>query len=296
MTTSVPDTLGSVGDYTLLERLTPAGPGDLYRARDTRHGRTVTVRILPESVPSDDQAPPFVAEAQRLTRFTHPNVTTVFDAGVHDGRAYLVFEFIKGRPLAAEVHGQPMPARRAVELAIQVADAIAEVHAAGFTQAGISADAVLVTDKGHAKIPISALSSPTGFEAGPGARLRDYRAPEAPAGREADERSDVYSVGSLLYEMLTARPFAPAAPAPSAINPAVPKELDAATLRATAQQPDYRYQSLVTMAAELRSIAAILDVRDAVADEAADEANQRLPVLVLVLLAALVALAWWANR
>ena len=76
----------------------------------------------------------------------------------------------------------------------------------------------------------------------------------------------------------------------------MPKELDAATLRATAQQPDYRYQSLVTMAAELRSIAAILDVRDAVADEAADEANQRLPVLVLVLLAALVALAWWAIR
>ena len=297
MTTSVPDTLGSVGDYTLLERLSPAGPGDLYRARDTRHGRTVTVRILPESATPDDQAsPPFVAEAQRLARFTHPNVTTVFDAGVQDGRAYLVFEFIKGRPLAAEVHGQPMPARRAVELAIQVADAIAEVHAAGFTQAGISADAVLVTDKGHAKIPISALSSPSGFEAGPGTRLRDYRAPEAPAGREADERSDVYSVGSLLYEMLTARPFAPAAPAPSAINPAVPKELDAATLRATAQQPDYRYQSLVTMAAELRSIAAILDVRDAVADEAADEANQRLPVLVLVLLAALVALAWWAIR
>ncbi len=296
MTTSVPDTLGSVGDYTLLQRLTPAGPGDPYRARDTRHGRTVTVRILPEAVPPDDQARLFVADAQRLTRFTHPNVTTVFDAGVHDGPAFLVFEFIKGRPLAAEVHGQPMPARRAVELAIQVADAIAEVHAAGFTQAGISADAVLVTDKGHAKIPISALSSPTGFEAGPGARLRDYRAPEAPAGREADERLDVYSVGSLLYEMLTARPFAPAEPAPSAINPAVPKELDAATLRATAQQPDYRYQSLVTMAAELRSIAAILDVRDAVADEAADEANQRLPVLVLVLLAALVALAWWANR
>ena len=136
MTTSVPDTLGSVGDYTLLERLTPAGPGDLYRARDTRHGRTVTVRILPESVTSDDQAPSFVAEAQRLIRFTHPNVTTVFDAGVQDGRAFLVFEFIKGRPLAAEVHGQPMAARRAADLAVQVADAIAEVHAAGFTQAG----------------------------------------------------------------------------------------------------------------------------------------------------------------
>ena len=152
-----------------------------------------------------------------------------------------------------------------------------------------------MTDKGHAKIPISALSSPSGFEAGPGARLRDYRAPEAPAGREADERSDVYSVGSLLYEMLTARPFAPAAPAPSTINPAVPKELDAATLRATALQPGYRYQSLVTMAAELRSIAAILDVRDRVADEAAAEANQRLPFLVLVVLGlvALVAGAWW---
>ena len=157
---------------------------------------------------------------------------------------------------------------------------------------------MLVTDKGHAKIPISALSSASGFEAGFDARLRDYRAPEAPAGQEADERSDVYSVGSLLYEMLTARPFAAGSPAPSAINPAVPKELDVATLRATALQPDYRYQSLVTMAAELRSIAAILDVRDGVADEAAAGANLRLPVLALAVLGlgAPMAVAWWATR
>lgn len=298
MTTSIPQSLGSVGDYTLLERLPPAGPGDLFRARDTRHGRTVTLRILPESAATGDLEPgPFVAQARRLARFTHPNVTTVFDAGEQGGRAYLVFEFLKGRPLTAEIAGRPMPVRRALDLAVQVADAIAEVHAAGFIQAGISADAVQVTDKGHAKIAISALSSPGGFEAGPTARLRDYRAPEAPIGSEADERADVYAVGSLLSEMLTARPFAEGSPAPSAINPAVPKELDVATLRATALQPDYRYQSLVTMAAELRSIAAILDVRDGVADEAAADAHLRRPVLALALLGlvALVAVAWWAR-
>ena len=88
MTTSVPDALGSVGDYTLLERLAPAGPGDLFRARDIQHGRTVTVRILPESTAmGDPEQAPLVAEGQRLARFTHPNVTTVFDAGVQGGQA-----------------------------------------------------------------------------------------------------------------------------------------------------------------------------------------------------------------
>lgn len=289
MTTSAPETLGSVGDYTLLERLEPAGPGGLFRARDTRHGRTVTVRILPTSaLPGDGERAQFIAEGRRLARFTHPNVTAVFDAGEQDGRAFLVFEFIKGRPLAAEIAGRPMPARRAADLSVQVADAIAEVHAAGFTPAGISAETVLVTDKGHAKIPISELSSPSGFEPGRATRLRDSRPPEAPSGEQADERADVYAVGSLLYEMLTARPFTPGAPAPGTLNPAVPKELDAATLRATAVQPDYRYQSLITMAAELRSIAAILDVREAAADETARAAPPL--VAVLVVLAGLVVL------
>lgn len=269
MNAAAPESLGSVGDYTLLERLEPSGPGDLYRARDTRRGRTVGLRLLPAGVPADAaRRAACVAEHRALAAFTHPNVTTVYDAGEVDGRIYVVSEFVKGRSLRAELGGRPLPPRRAVEIAVQIADAIAEVHAAGFEPAGLSPESILITEKGHARIPLAALGARFGWDDGAPARLRAVDVPELRGGQPPDERSDVFTVGSLLFEMLAAHPVDANGQAPSAFNTLVPKELDAATLRATAQQPDYRYQSLVTMAAELRSIAAILDVREATADEA----------------------------
>lgn len=296
MNAAVPDALGSVGDYTLLELLEPSGPGELYRARDTRRGRTVVLRLLPAGEPPDAAArAALVASHRALTAFTHPNVTTVFDAGEFDGRLFVVAEFVKGRSLRAELAGRPLPPRRAVDLAVQIADAIAEVHAAGFEPAGLSPESILVTEKGHARIPLSALGARFGFDDGAPPRLRAVRVPELRDGRPPDERSDVFTVGSLLFEMLAAHPVDANGQAPSVFNALVPKELDAATLRATAQQPDYRYQSLVTMAAELRSIAAILDVREATADETA--AAGAPPALGLAAVAAVVlvvaGLLWW---
>ncbi len=299
MTAAVPESLGSVGDYTLLELLEPSGPGELFRARDTRHGRTVVLRRLPAGEPADAASrAAFVAAHRALTAFTHPNVTTVFDAGEFDGRLYVVSEFVKGRSLAAELGGRPLPPRRAVELTVQIADAIAEVHAAGFEPAGLSPESILVTEKGHARIPLAALGARFGFDEGAPGRLRSVNVPELRAGQEPTEESDVYTVGSLLFEMLAAHPVDANGQAPSAFNALVPKELDAATLRATAQQPDYRYQSLVTMAAELRSIAAILDVREVAADEVASAAAPSVAGLVAVgagVLIAVLVLWWWLG-
>jgi serine/threonine protein kinase len=304
MSGTAPAPIGSVAHYTLLERLDPAGPGDLYRARDTRLGRTVAIRVLPAEFASEASAREELLEkARNLISMSHPNVTTLFDAGEHDGRLFLAFEFLKGQSLRAEMAGRPMNIRRAVELAIQVADAVADAHAAGFVHGGLSPDSIVITAKGHAKIPAFELASRGGFEQDAGeVKLRDYDSPEEARGQAADERSDIYSVGAVFYEMITTRrPLHRGASAPSASNAHVPGELDEIVLRAVAPNPDARYQSAATLAAELRALAAILDVRGGAGDEedqmeARSTSVGRVLVMTMVILAALAALmAFWPR-
>ena len=298
---AVPEPIGVVSHYNLLERLEPAGPGDLFRARDTRLGRTVAVRLLPADYAKDAGArDAFFDKAQTLIALSHPNVTTLFDAGEHEGRLFLAFEFLKGQSLRAEMAGRPMNVRRAVELAVQVADAIADAHAAGFVHGGLSPDTIVITAKGHAKIPAFELAARGGFEPGTGEiRLRDYDAPEEARGQPADERSDIYSVGAVLYEMLTTRrPLHRGASAPSVSNRHVPPELDDILLRAVAPNPDSRFQSAATLAAELRSMAAILDVRGGAGDEdntpeARSTSVGRVVLTSAVILAVVAAIIWW---
>lgn len=301
MSAPVPAPIGAIKHYNLLELLEPSGPGDLYRARDTRAGRTVTVRLLPAGYPasSTDRAH-FFENAKSVIELSHPNVTTLFDAGEHEGRIFLVFEYLRGQSLRAEMAGRPLNVRRAVELAIYIADGVAEAHGAGFNHCGLSPDSIVVTAKGHAKIPAFELASRGGFEqTDRGVRLRDYDSPEEARGQAPDDRSDIYSVGAVLYEMLTTkRPMHKGAAAPSASNPHVPKELDEVVLRAVAPNPDSRLQSAATLAAELRSVAAILDARGGAGDEveeqaAASTSMARIVGIALVILAALALLVWF---
>jgi serine/threonine protein kinase len=303
MSTPVPAPVGVVAHYTLLERLEPSGPGDLFRARDTRLGRTVTVRLLPAGYPADPaERARFFESARSVIALSHQNVTTLFDAGEQDGRVYLVFEYSKGQSLRAEMAGRPLNVRRAVELAIQIADGVAEAHGAGFVHGGLSPDTIVVTAKGHAKIPAFELASRGGFEqTASGMRLRDYEAPEEASGKAPDDRSDIYSVGAVLYEMLTTkRPNARGAAAPSASNAHVPKELDAVVLRAIAPNPDSRYQSVATLAAELRSLAAILDVRGGAGDEPEFEVPEtnlaRVFLTAALILGVIAVLVWYFTR
>jgi len=302
MTTSVPGPIAVIAHYNLLERLEPAGPGELFRARDTRKGRTVAVRLLPEQFVDSATRQTFMERARGLAALSHPNVTTVFDVGEHDGRVYIVFEFLKGQSLRTEMGGRAINVRRAIDLAVQMADAVSDAHACGYVHGGLSPDSVVITAKGHAKIPAFALASRDGF-AGPDAvHLHDYDSPEEARGLASDERSDIYSVGAVLYEMLTGRrPLHRGAAAPGASNPHVPKELDDVVLKAVAPNPDSRYQSAATFAAELRSIAAILDVRGTGAEddeeaEAPAHGAGRALVLAIVMIAILAAIAWWFLR
>jgi len=301
--TSVPGPIGVVAHYNLLERLEPAGPGELYRARDTKLGRTVAVRLLPATFAADEPTRSALLEkARSLIALSHPNVTTLFDAGDHEGRLYLAFEFLKGQSLRAELAGRPMNVRRAVELAIQMADAVADAHAAGFVHGGLSPDSIVITAKGHAKIPAFELAARSGFEKDAAeVRLRDYDSPEEARGKPADERSDIYSVGAVLYEMLTTRrPLHRGASAPSASNHHVPAELDDIVLRAVAPNPDSRFQSAAQFAAEMRAVAAILDVRGSVGDEEDLAAGRsttvgRVLLTTILILGALGAVMWWFS-
>jgi serine/threonine protein kinase len=291
-----PAPIGVVAHYNLLEQLEPSGPGDLYRARDTKAGRTVAIRLLPADF-TDDRAA-LITQARGLTTLSHPNVTTLFDVGEHDGRVYFAFEFQKGQSLRAEAAGRPMNVRRAVEIAIHIADAVADAHAAGFVHGGLSPESIVISAKGRAKIPAFELAAQGGFDHdGREARLHDYESPEEANGQPPDDRSDIYSVGSILYEMLTTRrPMHRGASAPSASNPKVPKEIDAVVLKALAPNPASRYQSAVGLAGELRASLALLDQLGVAGEE--EELAQtsstsvgRVVVLAGVVLV-VVALAW----
>jgi serine/threonine protein kinase len=294
-----PAPIGVVAHYNLLEQLEPSGPGDLYRARDTKAGRTVAVRLLPADFTSDPAA--LIHQARGLTSLSHPNVTTLFDVGEHEGRVYFAFEFQKGQSLRAEAAGRPMNVRRAVEIAIQLADAISDAHAAGFVHGGLSPESVVISAKGRAKIPAFELAAQGGFDhGGRDARLHDYESPEEANKQAPDDRSDVYSVGAILYEMLTTRrPMHRGASAPSASNPKVPKEIDAVVLKALAPNPANRYQSAVALAGELRASISVLDQLEVAGEEEeltpASSTSVGRVVLIAAVIILVIALAVWLS-
>ena len=298
MTEAAPAPIGVIAHYNLLERLEVSGPGDLFRARDTKLGRTVAVRLLPEDYTVDRQR--LITAARGLSALSHPNVTALFDVGEHDSRVYLAFEFQKGQSLRAESAGRPMNVRRAVEIAIQIAHAVADAHAHGFGHGGLSPDSVVVSAKGRAKIPAFELASQSGFDKnGNDGRLIDYDAPEEARGERPDDRSDVYSVGAILYETLTTRrPMHRGASAPSASNPKVPKELDEIVLKALSPNADSRFQSAVAFAGALRGSIAVLDALGVAGEEEELAETQstsmgRVALMAGGMLVVVAALAWW---
>lgn len=303
MNDHVPVPLGVIAHYNLLERLEPSGPGELFRARDTHRGRTVTIRLLPPDFVVDEPSrEALVEQARSLVPLSHPNITTLFDAGQQQGRVYLAFEHVKGQSLRAEMAGRAMNARRTLELAVQITDAVAGAHAAGFVHGGLSPQAVMVTVRGHAKIPTFHLASQVGFDPSFGeTSLHDYDSPEEARGEAADDRSDIYSIGAVMYEMLTTRrPSHRGASAPSAANPRVPKELDAIVLKAIHPRPQLRYQSAVALAADLRATLGILDTREGMADDdsfvSGEPRSRTVPILIAAGLLGAAAAVWWFTR
>lgn len=279
----------TVAHYNLLELRGEGGLGPVYRARDTKYGRTVALKLVPAARFDDAGARArFFEDARAAATLSHPNIATLFDVGEHDGGAYLAYEYVTGVSAHGEMAGRPVAARRAVDLAVQLADALADGHAAGVVHGDVRPDTIVITPKGSAKLlefglsawtrggRIRAAAAAHADRLGPDALpVVGFLSPEQALGGPVDHRTDVFSLGIVLYELLTGRhPFAGGGvaatimnviqatpPAASSARPDVPKDLDAILARALAKDLDVRQQSAASLSAELRSLGAVLDVR-----------------------------------
>jgi TolB-like protein len=286
--------LDTLGQYKILDRIGAGGMGEVFRARDTRLGRTVAIKVLPEALAGDpDRRDRFLQEARATAALSHPNIAALYEIGDDQGHIFLVFEFVPGETLANAIAGRPMNPRRALDLATQIADALAEAHTEGIVHRDIKPSNIMVTPKGAAKILDFGLATWTGggveresaatmLATSPGTTLGTvaYMSPEQALGEAVDQRTDIFSLGIVLFEMLTGQlPFAGAtstalalqivqapAPAPSAVNPSLPKDVDAVVARALAKSLDGRYESAATFAAALRALGVTLDVRTGLAE------------------------------
>jgi len=288
----------AIAHYKVLGPLGTGGLGEVYRARDTRFGRTVAVKVLPPDITNDPaRLRALLDTANKVAALSHPNIATLFEVGEDAGRHFLVFEFVPGDPLNALIEGRALNVRRAVELAIQLADALADAEAQDQVHGDIRPGTIVVTSKDRAKLMNFGLAAFTTGGASRRASSPMYVAPEQAATGAGDIRSDIFSLGAVLFEMLTGRQRGQGL-APSALNKSVPPELDHLVGKMLATNTAHRYQSAATVAAELRSMASMLEAR-ATAEEAALERPTRSrtglsgKVVVLGVLAVILAIAVW---
>jgi serine/threonine protein kinase len=324
----------NVAHYKVLDRIGAGGMGEVFRARDTRLGRTVAIKVVGAEVAAHpERRARFLREARAAAKLSHPNIAALYEIGEDREQLFLVFEFVPGENLKTAIGGRPMNPRRAIDVAVQIADALADAEVEGIVHRDIKPANIIVTPKGNAKILDFGLAAWTngGAERAHAAEAKTvavtapgttqgtvaYMSPEQALGEQLDHRTDIFSLGIVLYEMLTGKlPFTGATPTalalqimqaqppgPSSVNKSLPMELDAIVNKALAKSLDHRYESAVTLAAELRSVAAILDVRSDAAAPASAQAAVQQPrrrsaagwMLVLIVVAALLAVAWFQR-
>ena len=284
--------LETLGHFKILDRIGAGGVGDVYRARDTRLGRTVAIKVLKAGVAGDPvRRSRFLQDAEAAAALSHPNIAALYEIGEDQDQLFLVFEFVPGETLKSVIAGRPLNPRRAIGHAVQIADALADAHAQGIVHRDICSGNVIITPKGNAKVLDFGLAawtaggaerdraaqppSTTAASAGTPHGTVAYMSPEQARGEQVDDRTDIFSLGVVMFEMLTGRlPFSAAtpaaltrligeqaAPAPSAVNKSVPAELDTIVGQAMGKAVDQRPASAATLAAELRGLSATLAAR-----------------------------------
>src|SRR5882672_10885401 len=220
-----------LGPYEIQAPLGAGGMGEVYRARDTRLGREVAVKVLPSAFASDpDRLRRFEHEARAAGQLNHPNILVIHDVGVHEGVPYLVSELLEGETLRERMEGGALPPRKAIDIALQIARGLAAAHERGLVHRDLKPENLFVLRDGRAKIldfGIAKLTRPEGAAAGDGKTAAGaarsaptatidtdpglvmgtagYMAPEQVRGQPADHRADIFAFGAILYEMLSGR-------------------------------------------------------------------------------------------
>jgi TolB-like protein/tetratricopeptide (TPR) repeat protein len=211
-----------LGPYEIVARIGAGGMGEVFRARDQRLKRDVAIKVLPASASADpDRLRRFEQEAQSASALNHPNIMAVYDVGSHDGAPYIVTELLEGETLRDRLRAGPLSPRKAADYAAQIARGLAAAHAKGIVHRDLKPENVFVTQDEHVKILDFGLAKLTAASAGAGASHRPapdgatdpgtvlgtlaYMSPEQVKGKDVDARSDIFSFGAILYEMLSGR-------------------------------------------------------------------------------------------
>jgi tetratricopeptide (TPR) repeat protein len=272
----------TVAHYRIVEHLGGGGMGVVYRAEDTRLGRGVALKFLPESVvPDAETRARFLREARAAAALSHPGICTVYEIGEHEGQPFIALELLEGQTLKHAIGDRPMPADRVLDIGQQIADALAAAHAQGIVHRDIKPANLFLTRTGHVKVldfglarPIASARGDAGetptitgplTEAGTVLGTAAYMAPEQALGQAVDARTDLFALGVVLYEMATGRqafdgPTTVAVldavlhgtpPAPARLNPQIPEGLEHLIAKALEKDPSLRYQSAAELAADL---------------------------------------------
>jgi len=274
-----------LGPYQIVAPLGAGGMGEVFRARDTRLGRDVAVKILPGGAAADpERRARFEQEAFSASKLNHPNIVTLLDIGDADGQSFIAMEHVEGRTLRELVGGGPLATRKTLDLAAQLADGLARAHAAGIVHRDLKPENVMVSKDGFVKIldfglakltaPLSESQSQLQTAAAPdtaaGAVLGTvgYMSPEQASGSAVDFRTDQFALGTILYEMVTGkRPFQRATGAETLaaiiredpedaarLNPRAPAPLRWIIDRCLEKDPEDRFASTTDLARDLASL------------------------------------------